>query len=731
VGIYLRLNDEDIALKPGESLSWNLAYGLAPHISTLETTWISAARIAKMAEVQFPEKATGKLRTQQRRSLQDKPVGPLTLSMGDTDNGRAVEIKGVYVVVSNRPGTDYNTRTLVLADQRWFWGRTFIERSYNLRRKTGDFRLVRNEMAPIQVNRQRADFGFRKATLYTKAQPARPWKALEVLADVLTEICGPTGFVIDNPESLVLQDTIEGLELHDPGPQALGRILNAIPGAQIFIGEDGKAHVGNIYDQSERTVFEALPAGYAGDWRVIDKSAMRPSSYRIYFDREAELRFDYEEERSTKVDLLQTQVRDNEYPAQEPMWIENVIINPLYSLQLDASGDKYATMGEPIPLDQFIDACGVHGFNTDGAARFEPAVPGFKLTKEQLRRDWLGNWQSLVLHFCINSQLVINPERSKLLGALRRDFRQTYRIRPQWREKIRAIINNRAAILDYETGTRAPGSVFTQYITKFTQLGYLPYTQGKLAFNNDDYAENLDDKNPSSPFSITIEDNDMGIFRVNSTLDQTGAAETYMIGNSKDGVLPDAKKSAAVLVWPQISLDAGFKLAVIFTAIQDTPNNTGRLHMEEVAISATAEKLGIDPGVCRGPVVELAVESDTARFAWIDEQASDIRNAFYFGEDYPKNLLVNREEIRGLAIAAATQDVVRHLDKVEGRVTGPLTSQIPTGNLRTVTHVCAVGAGGRAVLTTTLAASGEVPVPQINSLLEEGTRRKVRRLVQP
>ena len=730
MGAYLLLNDEAIALKPGSSLSWNLAYGLEPHISTLETTWVSAARIAKMASVKFPEKATGKLRTQQRRSLQDKPEGPLTLSMGDTDNGRAVEIKGVYVVVSNRPGTDYNTRTLVLADQRWFWGRTFIERSYNLRRKTGEFRLVRNEMAKIQNNRLRADFGYRRATLF---QQERPWTALEVLEDVLTEICGPTGFVIDNPESLTLQDTIEGLELHDPGPQALGRILNSIPGARIFIGEDGKAHVASIYDGTERAVFEALPEGYAGDWQVIDKSAMRPASYRIYFDREVELRFDHVEERSTQVDLLQTQVRDKNIPnqpAQEPMWLENVIINPLFSLQLDPNGDKFATMGEPVPLDQFIDACNLHIFNPVGQERFEPAVPGFKLTKDAIRRNWLGNWSNFIFHFAVNSQLVLNPERTKLLSAIRRDYRQTYRILPQWRDKIRALINNRAAILDYENGTRAPGSVFTSYITKFSQLGYLPYVQGKTAVNTDDYADDLTDKS-MSPFSISIEDNDMGILRIAATLDQTGTAETYMIGSTKDGTLPSAKKSAAVLTWNTIYLDEGFKLAVILTAVQDTPNNTGRLHKEEVLTTEAAVKLAVDPGVCQGPVVELAVDSDTARFAWIDSLGFDIRNAFFKGEEYPEGLMVNPEEIRGLAVSAATQDLVRHLDKVEGRVTGPLRSQLPTGNLRTVTHVCAVGAGGRAVLTTTLAASGELPVPQINSLLEEGTRRKVRRLVQP
>ena len=738
MGVYLKLDDEAICLKPGGAVAWNLAYGMAPHVTSLETTAASAERIRLMGKKAFKTTTSGGGRTRTRLESREKLAGPLTLYMGDDTNGRSYTQEGVYVLIANRPGADYNTRVIMLADQRWFWGRVFVERSYNLRRKTGKFRLVRNVMEniPAQLAAQRADIGYRRATLFDYS---RAWTAIEVLEDVLTEICGPEGFVFDNKDSLGLRDTIEGLELNDPGPQALERVLSYIPGARVYIAEDGKAHVANVYDGTEREVFANAGPGYAGDWQVIDKSFMRPKNYRVYCDREVELRFDFVEERNDTPDIPGTQVRDKdlgEKPGQEPLWAENVIINPLFKLQIDDQG-KLATLGEPIPLDQFIDACNLHVFNNFGTERFEPYIPGFKLTKAEIRRHWLGNWSAFSLKFAFNAQQVINPERARLLAALRTHYRQTYRILPQWRDKIRALIPNRAAILDYETGTRAPASVFTSYVTKFSQLGYAAITRGAIALNTEFDGGDLGDLDAEgraknvAPFEVEIVDNDMGIFRVSPKVDQTGLAETYVIGSTEGGLLPTALKRNALLLWNTIYMDPAFKMSVVMTAIQDVPNNTGRLHMEEVSSTAAARELKVDLGECTGPDVELYQGQDTARYAWIDKDGYDIRKAFFFGEEYPQRLLVNPDEVEGLALAAATQDLVRHLDKVEGRVTGPLKHVRPTGNLRTVTHVCALGTNGRAVLTTTLTAPGEVPAPQIYSLLPEGVRRKVRRLVQP
>lgn len=188
MGIKVTLGGEPIALKPGGSLAWTLAYGMRPSVFDLETTTDSARKIQSLAATTF---------SKGRARADGGYVGPLKLVMEDPDNGRKVEIAGIYVVVGERPGTDYNTKVLTLADQRWLWPRTVIVRSYNIRRKTGDFRLIQNELSRIQVNRQRADFGYRAATLNGVGDSAKPWTAMEVLEDILKELCGKDGYKID------------------------------------------------------------------------------------------------------------------------------------------------------------------------------------------------------------------------------------------------------------------------------------------------------------------------------------------------------------------------------------------------------------------------------------------------------------------------------------------------------------------------------------------------------
>lgn len=741
MGIRLTLGGEPLAPKPGQGVAWTMSYGISPNTMDLEITASSADRISLLAARTF---ATD-VRTRNRADQ----VGPLDLVIEDTDNGRKVEIKGVYAVVRNRPGADYNTKVLTLADRRWLWDRTIVERSYNIRRKTGGFRLVRGNMQPVQVGRLRADFGYRRATLKGEGEDARPWTALEVIEDVLQELCGSDGYVIDS--TLPLADSIEGLELHEAGPEALSRVLSFVPGAQVYVGTDGKVHLANLYDQSEEKVFKEFPLG-VGSWTKVDKSMLRPQKFRVYSDREVELRFDFIEEPQpfdeipgdslrnrvvAEVGGISAAVAGQIAAGREPQWCENVIINPLFYLPLDPGGTKVATQGEAVPLDQFVDA--VNFLNADILANlpfplaaprgFAPKFPGFQLTKREIRQHWLGNWPAFRAKFALDEQGLYNPERLRLLNAIRQHYRQTYRILPQWRDKIRSLRGDRAAILDFETGTRAPSPVFCQYLTKFSQLGYSPFQRGKMVTRNDDYAEDLSEKNVS-PFEVEIIDSDLGLFRVVPKVDQTGTAETYMIGDTEDGQLPSADVANAAVFWHQVRLDRGFKLATIVTATQDTPNTEARLHEEPVTLQEAAELLKIEAPPATGPDMELLQTAETARYGWIDSEAEKIRGAFFDGKPYPRGLMVNPEEIESLSVAAAAQSLVVTLDRVEGRVTGPLYDVQPTGNLRSVVHFLAIGQGNQSAILTTINAPGDAPAPSVYSLLPEGVRRKVRRLIQ-
>lgn len=745
MGIRVSLGGENLPIKVGGNFAWAMSYGLSPNVTDLEVTKESAERIRSRAVTTFPTK----IRTRTRAD----PVGPLQLVMEDTDNDRRVVIEGIYVVISNRPGTDYNTRVLTLSDRRWMWSRIMVERSYNIRKKTGEFRMIRGKLQPVQLGRLRPDFAYRRATLKTPGSIGStgsqirgvPWTALEVLEDVLLELCGKDGYVID--ANLALTDSIEGLELHDLGPEALSRVLAFIPGARVYIGADGKCHVASIYDGSEKEVFDNFGAGNAGDYSLVDRSQLRPQSFTVYSDREVELRFDFVEERLPTDDVPaagqgSTVVRNQiagveQIPGREPLWCENVIINPLYYLPLDLSGSRVAVQGEPVPLDQFIDAVNLlNNVSSQGSGDvfgtrgWRPFFPSFRLTKREIRQHWLGNWTAFREKFARDDAQLYNPERLKLLAALRTHYRQTFRILPQWRDKIRTLTGNRAAVMDFETGTRAPAPVYTQFLTKFSQLGYNPSARGQMVVRNDDYAEDIGEKNVS-PFEVQILDSDMGLFRVAPKVDQTGVAETYVIGDTEGGKLPTADVANAAVYWHQVHLDRGFKLATIFSCTQDTPNNEKRLHAEEVSLQEVATLLKL-PAIpeAHGPPQEVIQTADNARYAWKDKDKAGIRAAFFDGDPYPQGLLTNPGDIRALSVAACAQELVRNLDRIEGKVTGPIRPVEPTGNLRSVVHFVTVGRGNSTALYTTISAPGDAPPPQVYSLLPEGVRRKVRRLVQ-
>lgn len=702
----LYVGTEPIALRRGQSFSWSLGYGPQPYTASLETTAASAERIWQRAQLQFP---TG-TRTRERSE-----GGPLSIRF--EDGKRKVEVQGIYAL-ELRPGSDFNTRVLTLADRRWLWSRTILERSYNLRRKTGDYRLVRGAMAPIQLGVRAPDYAYRRSTLNN----GEPWTALEVLEDVLSELCGIDGFTID--PDVKLMSTVEGLELHDPGPDALNRVLALLPGAQVFIGYDGRAHVASIYDQSEIQIAQTVGAPNLGDWRVVDRSVLRPQAFHVYADREVELRFDHVEERGTQEAVTSTIPRSQAEDldaGREDLWCENVILNPLYELPLDGAGNEVASYGEAVPVAKFLDAVNLMDWDP-----FQPSSE--TLTQRVIRANFLGAWQKLLLRYAFRADQQWDPQRLLVMNAIRTHWRQTYRLLPQWRDKIRELIPLRAAILDTENGVRAPASVFTQHITKFSQLGYGPFTNGQLAYEVDNYADDLSGAE-LSPFVLEVMDSDQGIFRVAPKLDQTGLAETYVLGKSSDSDLPSADTSVAKLFWHQVTLSPSFKLAVVLSATQDTPNGIERLHKETVSLSDAAEALGIEAPNATGPDQELLQTQDTVRCGWIDNQADQIREAFFSGADYPADLLVNRQTIRDIAVASAANVLAATLDRAEGNLTVPMQPISPTGNLRAVTHTLAVGPKSGAIGSTNLSMPGEAAGPSIWSLLPEGTRKILRRLV--
>ena len=754
MGIRVEVAGVPIALRPGQTFTWSLAYGVKPARSTLETTASAIEEILIQADaIDHGNVGSDVIDQAGSSSKVRRPnkgiAGPLSILFEDDNVGiqdeRRVEVKNVYLIAGGGPGKDYNTRTVVLADQRWLWSRKHIERSYNLRRRTGSFRFIGGDKVSIQQQALTADVGYRRTTLYDPEGEARRWTAIEVLHDVMNELCGADGYSIDS--SLVYADSIEGLELHDNGEDALRRVLTYIPGARVYIGVDGMAHIANVYDGSDKDAFEDFGPGNAGDWRVVDKSQQRPEGVFVFSTREVELRFDYVEERgatSAVASPTGSIVREPEgQPGREELWLENVIINPLYNLPKPGansdSKDVY-TQGEPIPFDAFWKAvAGVQNEKWD-QTRFQPRAEAPVLSHKLVRETILSsaNWQGLKEDWASDINNQYSRERLLLMQAIETHWRKTYRILPQWRDKCRRIYNHRVSILNYETGTRGPAAVFTQHISKLTTLGHFQVMQGDLMIQFDNWAEDLSEKDVS-PFQINIIDSDMGLFTIQPKLHQFGILESSLVGNVDKEFIPKAAYDNVRSFWNQVNLLDNFKLSVILTVTQDSPNDLRRLHSEWVSRGEIEEYLKTDFGKCLGPPLDVVQTADTARYMWSDkdENPTLIRNAFFgssydgeYVDTYPGDMKLNEPEIKSLSLSAAAAAMVPLADVVEGRVMGPLKDVHPTGNLRTVTHVAAMGQNNVATLTTTIKAPPSIPAQSVYALLPEGVRRKVRRLVQ-
>lgn len=695
---------EEIAIPPGGSAGWTLSYGVKPNVETFTTTKATVDAILARADLQFP--------LDQTRTKLDPPVGPVSIVMEDLgDNGNAtdrrVEVKGLYVVVGNRPGFDYNSSSVTLADRRILFTTRHIEASYNIRRKTGDRRLVGTQLDPIQKGINTPDFAYRRSTLNELEEP---YTAREVLEDVLTQLVGGAGWAFKGSTDY-LEVPIEGLVLRDRGDAALQRVLAFVPGAQVYADLDGIIRIANIYDQTEEAAFENAGAPNSGNYRKVDRSPLRPRGYRVYSDREIELRFDLLEDGT-----LRTFTR-----GREELTLENVIRNPLFRLKL-ANGEV-ATQGELIQLDDFLDAMNL-------IPRASVFSVDLKMSRDTLKKYWF-RWQDMSAGYALLNTKEYMPERAKCLGALRNDYRRLFRILPQWRDKIRALLPRRTAVFDAETGTRGPAPVHATYIRKFTMLGIAPHVAGKIATNEDDYGDGQIGEKDTSPFEVTIENADIGLIRITPILDQTGQAEDYVIGSTKDGKLPTSTHGGTVF-WGECELADEFKLAVIVTATPDSPNGIGRLHEEFVSVEDVQRKLKLASGSERnaGPVVELYQSAEPARFAWLDELAEPIKEAFYTGAPMPKEQnWVNKVEMRAAALSLAAADYASKLDRVEGRTVHPLQPITPTGNLRSVQYVVTIGGSNELAAFTILTAPGEVEAPPIWAGLPEGVRRKILNLV--
>lgn len=704
---YVALGGVPLSLDVGQDHGWTLVSGTQPNQRIFDVTRHRAEAILARGRAQLADPSSASSGTRTR----DKPpqAGPLTLEI-ESPGRPKLEVKGLYVVAS-QPGATVNTRGVLVVDRRWLWKRILVERSYNLRRRTGEFRLLQGEVTPVQVAPRAPDFVYKRATLNGE----RPWTAREILEDVLTELCGQGGYVFDDePE---LQDAVEGLELHETGDEALQRVLGFLPGLAVYAHPDGKAHVYNTLRNGELAVATSVgpPLWGSGNWEVVDRSYVRPPRVRVYFGRELEVRFDFDAQEARSITR-----------GREPRMLENVL--PCPDPQLQLFNGRTVAYGTWITIEEALAAWDLLG---------DYPVSKGPLRMKHLRRHAIGGWSFLHHHYTAQDGLnEVHQDWARRINALQEHFRRTFRVLPQWVDKVRSFRAYRVAIVDQENGTRARSDAYFNYIVKLGARGLIKHSSGAdLGYVMEGWAEDLADAK-IAPAEVEVLDEENGIIRVTSRVDPGGLATDIAHGTVQE--IPKVKAGEATVLWSSrnIHLDADWMLSVVITCAQAVPNNLGRLHEETVtADEATPFMPGnVKIGTCRGPDVETLISEgvETMRYAWLDSEAAAIEDVFFDGKPPPEQLAVNPEMVRALARAQAARIYSLLLDRAEGSFSVSLRpSVVPTGSLASVTHKVSRPDERSVISTTTLMMPPIVIPPSIMALVPESVRRVIRRMVQP
>lgn len=614
--------------------------------------------------------------------LQSKMGKPVTLSF--QSSSATVNIQRVYIlhnVASDSP----NRIAFVVADTRWQWPYTFVSFDINMTKKSGNRDILRREV-PYQTNQYIDRFDFK---LYSLKLGQRKWEAEELLTAVLKIATGQNSYYID---SLPLESgssenkyTLQNVVIRDTGDAAVARALSYIPGAQVYIDTSGTAVVFDGTDlEAAQKHKDALPkTTWDGEvTAVIDRKAIRPSKVNVYYTREVEVRFDYNDDYYTSASR----------PTASDPFLVNVIptVDPETDLEIyNPDTGEYETTTVPqgtwVEVNRWLKA--MDKDKSGGSAPW---------TFETIKRFWMMDLAGVLGGGAGRGVPDANPEGNAALrvAALYQHFRQTFKINPRYMSRIRQLIPTRVAPFDPVTGARGRANVWGQY-------AYIPSMKGRISSRNfadttaygvniDSYPDGektLDERTPS-PAQIDILDEDQGIFRVSWLQGSIGTIDRMvpcMLVNGNDQV--DMMQRAlrhqdqkSVLVGSVMSGEAKgmflapqMDLAVVLTCVLGAPNNKNQFHKVEVKPSDVKKlfrsKIGIEEG--DGPEIDIFVQPGEAvvQFA-VDVQAAKgtivntVRDLFGANDQDPETAGLPTNNLPGYVDMNTEREIKNHSQSV-------------------------------------------------------------------
>lgn len=674
-------------------IAWQLTTGVSPYVTSM------TVHKSKWSEIE------GKIGQ------------PLTLEIVDS-RGVITKIEKVYVLHKS-PSDSPHRVNFVVADKRWKWPYKIVVRDFNMPRKTGD-RTAANTV-PVETQSVVDIYDYLSYSL--KGDPGEKWTAEDVVKEIL-DVIEPDndGYKI---EEFPIKDskgrdgllTVQGLTLRDSGDMALGRALSYVPGAEVYIGLDGKAIIFDATDlDATQKHFDDLPANqYAGEKSAwIDRKAIRPEKVIVYYQREIEFLVEFEDDYGGQTSAQ---------PVSSHPYIENVIptVDPETRVsEFDPVENRMVQ--KRLPPGTWLNVKDwLVAMDAD-----RPEIGSLPWTFDTIKRHWLhGNLSGVLGVRGLNVSRDVNY--ANRLGVLQQHFRRTFRINRKYMERIRTLRAMRVGLIDPVSGARAPASVWGQTCAVPGMAGKHMATRGTTDFDKLVMTRNIDHlqesretgaeivTTPPGPANVTILDADLGIFSVSWEVPNAGHVSSYLPCNLADenggtriGLLRDLSGQDDFVVGASMQIESVTKaanlankmeLVAILTAVPSAPNNKRQFHKVEVKPDEIdkvfRQSYRIKGG--DGPPLEIFVSPGeaTARFALQNQsqafdtvqklfgltQTGEGEEAGIEGSDLPGYVLMNEEsQLTGHAKAIATEMITPFADNLQGTI----VTRVPDAGLKLV-----------------------------------------------
>ena len=638
-------------------------------------------------------------------------------------------------ILSILSGGEPWSRNVLVADRRWRWSKNHVRRSYNVRRRMGNKRLIRHDQLDNVATVDTVSYA------PYSLNEGKPWTASEILADVMAELVGrqdlpwahrgaawrPKDTTIPTIRTAV---PIEDLVLNEDGASALNRVMQHIPGMTCTVEPSGQITFYDTLDsRQEEAVAGSGPRIFGGGYPVVSYSpAMRPRKINVLLRREIEVRFD----RSEGADQIAA--------GGVTPFLENVLAIPDPTLVVEG---RTLLQGTWITIDQALAAWAL--------LPLPPGAPG-PITLTMLREGWNPGWCGLLSTYgAVEPGMAADLFWPARIGALLTNFRQTWRIPREWMDRIVEMRANRVALLDPTTGTRAPTQAWMGYAMMPTARAIaVNPSLSPVAINVEGYSTRLD-RSLVAPVGVSIVDEELGIVGVDFKSDLGGYTSVFFPSTVENVPIPGpANIKRHPRFWdeaPGGHIDGAPKLrdrhgvALILTCVPAAPNDQRqfeRIVVEPAQAIALLRDAGADPRIlpADGPELDIYVgpEVVTARHAWIDNGNQGKRARRAFGLDDGDGQLdsadwMNEVDCRRVAVAVAAVAWSSTVDRLEGNQTTTMRiGVLPRGTIPSVTHT--LDASGTAT-----SAISMPPVPELRrsmfTLLPDHIRARIMRLVQP